>query len=68
MIDSNGKINTIVTFDPACKIDTGCSNPEMKTYDLTQFSGQTVKLRFEATSSGGTGTIASFSDVQVVAK
>jgi Ca2+-binding RTX toxin-like protein len=48
-----------------CKIDPGCSITENKSFDITQFNGQTVKLRLRVTSSSGDGAFADFDDVQI---
>jgi PGF-pre-PGF domain-containing protein len=36
-----------------------------KSYDLSEFAGKTITLRFDATSSGGSGTIANVDNVRI---
>lgn len=36
-----------------------------KTYDISNYAGQNIKVRFEATSSGNDGTFAIFDDVAI---
>ncbi len=47
--------------------DSSCSGttPAIKTFSLSAFAGQTVTLRFEATSAGSTGAIANFDNMFV---
>ncbi len=66
IIDSQGLEHIIAQFDPACKIDFGCTSPETKTYDITQFNGQMVKVRFRNASSFGTGTFADFDNIRIL--
>jgi large repetitive protein len=65
LIDQNGTNHVLGQFDPSCKIDSGCTNVDNKTYDVSAYLGQTVTLRFRCTASGGLGTIADFDNITV---
>jgi hypothetical protein len=46
-------------------LDCSGNVPITKTYDLSQYAGQTITVRLEATSDGSDGTIANFTNVSV---
>lgn len=53
---------TSYTF-PGPTFDCSGNSFETKSYDVSAYAGQTVKVRIEATSSGNDGTFAIFDDV-----
>jgi fibronectin type 3 domain-containing protein len=67
LFDQNGTNHVLGQFDPTCKIDSGCTSVESKSYDVSSYLGQTVTLRFRCTASGGLGTIADFDNITVTA-
>lgn len=62
--NTNSFFYTIDEFDPAGKIGLG-GVPTTKTYDITQYVGNTVALLFNVTSHGMISSTANFDDVQV---
>src|SRR2546425_6529061 len=78
IVDAFGTENTLQTFIPPPMLNPGNPNnpnddtctgnsPVLKSYDLSAFSGQTVKLRIGATSQNCCGTNALFDDVNIEA-
>ena len=67
---SDGMVYDLGTFTPPLmEGDPGCSgySPDTKSYDLSDFSGQTVSLRLRAFGDAHyNGTIASFDNVSIV--
>ncbi len=75
IIDATGD-HTLETYTPPPMLNPGDPNnpnddtctgnsPVSKTYDLSAYSGETVKLRLGATSQNCCGTLALFDDVTV---
>ncbi len=67
---ANGQTTQLDSYSPPsvyANDSLACSGntPIIKSYDLSQWSGQTITIRLEATSAGADGTIANFTDVTV---
>jgi hypothetical protein len=56
-------------FDNTAVLPFACTGnePVVKSYDLSQYSGQTITIRFEVTSQNCCGTMAMFDDISAVA-
>lgn len=59
-------LNVIDPSNPAVSTCTG-NSPVSKTYDLSAFAGQTVKLRLASQSNNCCGTLTAFADVDIEA-
>ncbi len=79
LVDASGTQHTLETFTPPPMLNPGDPNnpnddtctgnsPALKAYDLSAYSGQTVKLRLGATSENCCGTNAFFDDVDIEAQ
>ena len=76
IVDASGAVHTLDTFTPPPMLNVGDPNnpnddtctgksPLVKSYDLSAYSGQTIKLRLGATSQNCCGTNALFDDVNI---
>ena len=79
VVDASSSSHPLETFTPPPMLNPGDPNnpdddtctgnsPVLKSYDLSAYSGQTVKLRLGATSENCCGTNAFFDDVDIEAQ
>src|SRR2546426_6011526 len=79
IVDASGFEHTLEMFIPPPMINVGDPNnpnddsctgnsPFYKSYDLSAFSGQTIKLRLGSQSDNCCGTVAAFDDVKIEAQ